>query len=104
MIKDIETKWLLITRNPPIPGRKTHTYRVVSMSKGILLGEVKWHGPWRQFCFFPEDGTLWNSDCLATIQDFLAELKAQRKRTIIPAAVLDGPATVHRSQRTSISA
>lgn len=51
------------------PGRKTGVWQVVSQSSGDVLGIIKWYGAWRQYCFFPADATLYNTDCLAAITD-----------------------------------
>ena len=63
-----------------IAGRKTRNYMLVGKSDGGKLGTVKWYGPWRQYCFYPEPQTIWNTGCLADIQDFLNVLKEERKK------------------------
>jgi len=45
---------------------------------GDGLGEVYWFPPWREYCFFPDDGTVFSADCLAEIQDFLGRAKSLR--------------------------
>lgn len=59
--------------------RKTVIVDVVSVSSGTTLGEIRWHGPWRQFCFFPTPHTLFNKDCLREIADECSERTAARK-------------------------
>lgn len=59
---------------------KTEIWRVTSMSSGDLLGGVAWYGPWRQYVFEPEDGTVFNDGCLTDIADFLAEMTAAHRR------------------------
>jgi len=54
------------------PGRKTMVWEVVSQSGGFVLGHIKWHGAWRQYCFFPSAETLFNTDCLDAITDRIA--------------------------------
>ncbi len=49
---------------------------------GSSLGEVKWYGSWRQYCFFPESDTVWNATCLKDIQAFLDEQNAAHKTGI----------------------
>ena len=53
----IVSKWLCETRD------------------GDDLGEVHWYPPWRQYCFYPDEGTVFSADCLADIQDFLGKAK-----------------------------
>ena len=42
------------------------------------LGEVKWYGPWRQYCFFPENA-IFNKGCLEDVNDFIKQLMDLRK-------------------------
>lgn len=75
-----ETTYEFITIKPlPVkPGRKTGIYSIVSRSQGTRLAVIQWYGSWRQYCFFPEEDTVWNAGCLADVQDFLAKLKEER--------------------------
>ena len=54
---------------------KTSVYHCLRNSSGDVLGEVKWYGPWRQYCFYPAFSTVFNSGCLDGIVDFLRQLK-----------------------------
>lgn len=58
------------------------TKRIVVVSKHHLniLGEIKWYGPWRQYTFFPEEATVWNTQCLEDIQDEIKRLMDERKQ------------------------
>lgn len=47
----------------------------------ILLGVVKWYPRWRQYGFYPEQGTVFEKTCLEDIKEFCIELnKRQHKR------------------------
>lgn len=59
-------------------GRKTPIIVVRSLSSGTELGQVRWYGPWRQFCFHPACQTIFNVGCMTEIQNVIAELKAER--------------------------
>lgn len=61
--------------------KKTKTFRVDSNWDGSNLGEICWHGPWRQYCFFPTNqyDTVWSHDCLAELEQFLNALREERK-------------------------
>lgn len=39
------------------------------------LGIIKWYGRWRQYAFFPENGTLFNVECLNDIQTYIKGLR-----------------------------
>ena len=61
------------------PG-KTSIYNVVSKNKQSILGEIKWFGRWRQYCFYPSPNCVFNYGCLQDIQDFIVELMEERRR------------------------
>jgi len=71
------TKWLTFNRIY-IPNRITQTWQVVS-KRGVLLGTIKWFSHWRQYAFFPHEGSLFNSECLNDIKDFIDGLMKRRK-------------------------
>jgi len=60
MSKYLEFK--LLERKP-----KTSVIDVISKLHGYRLGIIKWFGRWRQYAFFPEDGTIFNVECLNDI-------------------------------------
>jgi hypothetical protein len=62
-----------------IEGRKTPIYEIHGKRSGTLLGMIKWYGPWRQFCFYPEPQTLFNRGCLEDILVVTTFLNAQRR-------------------------
>jgi len=57
----------LLTRPPD---RKTDTWYVAPSTGGSVLGQVKFHGAWRKYCFFPSQETLYDPGCLRVIADF----------------------------------
>lgn len=59
---------------------KTSVWNVVSKGHHTLLGQIKWFGRWRQYCFYPENA-IFNSECLSDIKDFLEEQMNLRKKT-----------------------
>ena len=60
------------------PGKKTYSYAVrkdvEKVCAGQYLGEIKWNGAWRQYCFYPESKTFWSSGCMQGIIDFCIEI------------------------------
>ena len=40
------------------------------LGQQIILGEVSWWSPWRQYTFKPSSNTIWNKECLRTIAGF----------------------------------
>lgn len=55
---------------------KTKVWFITSMRSGDALGWIKWYGMWRQYCFFPADGCIFNKGCLADIQWWIEEAMA----------------------------
>jgi len=62
------------------PQRKTSTFFCWSKDTNYWLGTVEWFSRWRQYCFFPEPETVFNSTCLADISHFLAQLNGGHKK------------------------
>jgi len=60
--------------------RKTKIIWVRSVNHGDILGEIRWYGAWRQYCFYPKADTIWNIECLQDIRVFIATLMAARAR------------------------
>lgn len=71
------TKPYIRFEQAPSLGRKTVVYRVMSVHRGTQLGIICWHGPWRQYVFWPAEGTYWSVGCLADVQEFIAGLMAE---------------------------
>ncbi len=46
----------------------TKIWDVVS---GGYIGKVSWYGPWRKYCFYPNDNSLYDQTCLREVADFL---------------------------------
>lgn len=39
-----------------------------------LLGEIRWYAQWRQYGFYPEDGTVFEKTCMEDIKNFTISL------------------------------
>lgn len=72
------SKYLTFDRHDPTPPRKTPMIVVSSKRSGDLLGFIRWYGPWRQFCFWPQSATIFNTGCMDDIKAVIAELHAER--------------------------
>ncbi len=53
-----------------IEGARTKIWLVHGRS-GDFLGDIRWFPRWRQYAFYPHEGTLFNSGCLNDLYDFL---------------------------------
>lgn len=63
-------KWIDIVPGAQLPGRKTKRWMVIAKHGRETLGFIEWYSPWRQYCFFPKTGTLYERQCLRDIADF----------------------------------
>lgn len=50
-------------------GQKTRRYTVYGTGSNSL-GQIRFYGAWRKFCFFPNEMTTFDSTCLTEISDF----------------------------------
>lgn len=69
--------WIEFIETRPA-NRKTKVVQVRSTQFSVLLGEIKWHSPWRQYAFFPKDGTTWTPECMEAIASHIDTLMAER--------------------------
>lgn len=59
---------------------KTEVYAIVNETHDVL-GYIKWHPKWRQYCFFSEEiGSIFNIGCMRYIIDFIQKLMEERKK------------------------
>lgn len=76
--KMLESEFIYVEKTE-LPKRKTPIYKLFSMSNhDIKLGEIKWFGAWRQYCFYPEGNTIFDRKCLTYINNFLEEVNKKK--------------------------
>lgn len=78
MAKGYESSFLRFFETGASPSGKTRVWSVRSVYGGADLGVVKWHAPWRRYCFFPGPA-LFEEDCLRDIADFVEERTMRHK-------------------------
>jgi len=59
--------------------RRTEVWKIISKSNNDLLGELRWHAPWRQYCFYPATYTVWSIGCLEDVLAFIMGMKTRRE-------------------------
>jgi len=64
---------------------KTQVWNVEDVHDGAILGVIRWYGPWRQYCFFPDqsgepDSLIFSDGCLVDLQSFLKKLMDERRK------------------------
>ena len=50
--------------------RKTDIWSVFATASEVALGQIRFHGAWRKFCFFPAPNTMFDAGCLREIEKF----------------------------------
>ena len=70
------SKWIQFYMKPRPADKKTDTFTVIANDGGVDLGEVKFYGAWRKFCFFPNHDTVFEQDCLRDIAIFCEQQTA----------------------------
>ncbi len=79
-----EYKHLIFTKQlSKSKSRKTEVWSCENRSEQYL-GMVSWYSPWRQYCWFQEDGgmhspTVMAASCLDDLSHFIKQLMDQRK-------------------------
>lgn len=74
------SQYLRFDRDTSRPDLKTEVWTVSAERDGSLLGRIKWFGRWRQYAFFPEQGTVFNPDCMDSINGVIRSLMRRRQR------------------------
>lgn len=72
-------KYIDFTDGGTSPTGITRIWNVPNKRTGENCGQIRWHGAFRKYCFFPSDGFLFDSDCLYVIAAKLVEVNARRK-------------------------
>ena len=72
----LKYKWFIIEEVIPPTERKTRCFVVIN-KVAVVLGEIKWYSPWRQYCFLPGHNTyfVFSKGCLDDVSNFIGRLK-----------------------------
>ena len=57
---------------------KTSVWSCRNNKSGAEPGQVKWHGPWRRYCYFPTCPAVYSAGCLGNITSFIGWLEDRR--------------------------
>lgn len=72
---------------------KHSQYACYNNKSNGMLGGISYYIKWRQFVFYPQADTIFNSSCLLDIVDFLDQLNGKKKK-INPPPVLAAAMTL----------
>jgi len=73
----MESKYLEFVEMEMKKGFKTKVWSV-NNKQGQLLGSIKWHAPWRQYCYETYDYIVMAKSCLLDICKFIELHKDDR--------------------------
>lgn len=75
-----EGKWVYLEFIEQSKSGKTEVHMVHSKQGNLMLGMIKWEGPWRGYAFFPFDNTLYEQRCLRDIAGFIETLNREHAK------------------------
>lgn len=55
------------------------TYEWMILNGVHDLGRIRWHAPWRRYCFYPNPCSIWDYGCLREVAAFIDAEMAKRK-------------------------
>lgn len=58
---------------------KTKIVFIINIHHDEVIGEIRWFSRWRQYCFLPNHGTVWNTSCLDDVNAVIKQLMNERK-------------------------
>ena len=50
----------------------------------LLLGQIRWYAHWRQYAFYPSEGTVFEKTCLTDITELCRRLNMLQKAGVKP--------------------
>lgn len=65
-----------------ILNKKTPILYIFSNDK-TLLGNIKWYGAWRKFCFYPNKDSIWDNYCLNDLTNFLEQYNKEWRQKYV---------------------
>lgn len=66
----IDFRWITVQWAGSSQSGKTEIWTVRNSTSMVLLGEIRWHGPWRKYAFVPAKFTVFEEECLRDIANF----------------------------------
>lgn len=57
---------------------KTKVFEIINI-KNYSVGFIKWFGAFRKYSFEPNEDTIWDSNCLLEVVDFIDKLMLEHK-------------------------
>ena len=81
-----QSKYLMYRDDGPLnPKAVTRKYSVFNRYNSSLIGYVKWHAPWRAYCFYALN-SVFDTACMREIAQFMEETTRAFKERSLDAA------------------
>ncbi len=74
----IHGTWIYFEKSTSIY-KRTDCWMCRTKGRDTPLGHIKWYAPWRCYCFYPAELTVFNALCLTEIGEFLTRLTCRHK-------------------------
>lgn len=78
MQQNVATYKYFTIHRQQLVGERRPTYHIINLRSGDQLGWIVYYAPWRQMVFKPCKNTLWSTDCLDNIREFMAQVAADK--------------------------
>lgn len=63
-----------------VPRLKTDVVTVKNKRTLAVLGQIKWYGAWRQYCFFTRQPIILNDGCMNEISEMCRQMTIQHRQ------------------------
>lgn len=63
-----------------LPNRKTPIYNIIN-NNNLKIGQIRWYGPWRKFCFYPDSDTIWDNKCLQDVLNIINDYNSKWRQS-----------------------
>lgn len=57
----------------------TKKWYVKNIHSGTIIATIRWYGAWRKYALFPEEGTVWDNNCMTTVIAFIQKEMNKRR-------------------------
>ena len=81
MSKETVKKYIEIRVSGESTSGRTQIWQVLNCRHLFICGEIRWHGAFRKYCFYPSNSTLFDWDCLRMVADFCEEKTKEHYET-----------------------
>lgn len=61
---------------------KTECITIRNARTKVMLGMIRWYGPWRRYAFYPLGGIVLDAECLNGLRDKLEMLMDDRQSQV----------------------